>query len=241
MESNGKCTSPPGHTAFHQCFSCCTGSKRSLDFVRLRISLRHYSHRINSRPRPKLPERPPDWVTKMLLCDYMHFQRCTTSNVMNADNGQPSATCPALDRYSRWQLSCEGCKKRWQAFQWVEPMAEGPRCEANFLSEFMRRPPPLDQHQLTIRDGFSHCNSLKCFRMPKHQVDRGPFMSICWLRVEKARQFSPARNNHLVNTIGWLNLPTTRLHTLTRTEGQMAVGACLPAAMHQIFFLYHNP
>ena len=163
------------------------------------------------------------------------------SNVMNADNGQPSATCPALDRYSRWQLSCEGCKKRWQAFQWVEPMAEGPRCEANFLSEFMRRPPPLDQHQLTIRDGFSHCNSLKCFRMPKHQVDRGPFMSICWLRVEKARQFSPARNNHLVNTIGWQNLPTTRLHTLTRTEGQMAVGACLPAAMHQIFFLYHNP
>ena len=52
-------------------------------------------------------------------------------------------------------------------------MAEGSRCEANFLSEFMRRPPPLDQHQLTIRDGFSHCNSLKCFRMPKHQVDRG--------------------------------------------------------------------
>lgn len=104
---------------------------------------------------------------------------------MNADNGQPSATCPALDRYSQWQLSCEGCKKRWQAFQWVEPMAEGPRCEANFLSEFMRRPPSLDQHQLishpfnldstanAIRDGFSHCNSLKCFRMPKHQVDRG--------------------------------------------------------------------
>lgn len=217
-------------------------------FVRIRMSLPHYSNRINSRPRPKLPERPPDWVTKMLLCDYVHFQRCTTyncSNVMNADNGQPSATCPALDRYSRWQLSCEGCKKRWQVFQWVEPMAEGP--------SIMYILSTLDQHQLishpfnldranAIRDGFSHCNSLKCFRMPKHQVDRGLTIHVNLLIASVEGTAILTCNKQGSSEYHRMAEPThdplAYAHAHWRADGCRSLSSCSNAPD---FFLYQRP